>query len=341
MVKGYYDPSDYSSFIGLLNLIFSFNGMPKLVLKLAAFWLLLLFQLGLLSTRYLYAEGIWHVPLPTVEWASIKSVTSLLTFFIVFYGGSMYGRYQTFYGHCVGLGGDCMNWVCLVRNHCPQDKAVRWNCTRFVLSCVHVLYFSLNEPAPGEPDIGEEEWDIMRERHLFTMAEIATLKEYKGYKPFLPLVWALEEVEKAMKTDYPNAPRGPELATIIATFRGLAFEMRGHCGQVRPLPDGRRGQARDSPAGGCAPRRLRSRAVALEALPHPPRPGLTPTCRGAPSSRSDHQLAQAAGPVPLFPIPHAPLDGRPDTDCLRLDQHGVSLGAHLRHLSRDPLVLHG
>lgn len=81
----------------------------------------------------------------------------------------------------------------------------------------------------------------MRERHLFTMAEIATLKEYKGYKPFLPLVWALEEVEKAMKTDYPNAPRGPELATIIATFRGLAFEMRGHCGQItnwlkQPVP---------------------------------------------------------------------------------------------------------
>ena len=269
MVKGYYDPSDSSSLCGLLKLLCTWNGMPKLVMTRSAWWLLLSVEMGLLSTRILYAKGIWTVPLPLVEWKSVTAVTSLLTFFIVFYGGSMYSRYQAFYGHCVGLGGNCMNWVSLVRNYLP-GKTVRWNCSRMVIATLHVLYFSLNEPAPGEPDIGDEEWEIMRGRHLLTMAEIDILKTYGGcepahvslarvllpvsrpsvrrllppvltshlsrcrsYKPFLPLVWAMQEVEAALKSvTYEGAPKGPELAALIGAFRGIAFEMRGHCGQV-------------------------------------------------------------------------------------------------------------
>jgi len=134
-----------------------------------------------------------------------------------------------------------MNWVSLVRNYCPSDKAIRWNSARFVVGTLHILYFSLNEPAPGEPDIGDDEWDTMRKRHLFTMDEIQMMKDYKGYKPFLPLIWAMQEVEAALKTDFPGAPKGPELAALIGAFRGIAFEMRGHCGQInnwlkQPVP---------------------------------------------------------------------------------------------------------
>ena len=50
---------------------------------------------------------------PKVEWKGIAAVTSLTTFFIVFYSQQCYNRFMTFFGHCIGLGGVCMNWCAL------------------------------------------------------------------------------------------------------------------------------------------------------------------------------------------------------------------------------------
>ena len=58
---------------------------------------------------------------PRLQWSQVAVVTSLLTFFIVFYGSQCYSRLQSFFASCVGLGGTAMNWVGLVRNHLPRD----------------------------------------------------------------------------------------------------------------------------------------------------------------------------------------------------------------------------
>ena len=180
-----YDPSESSSLLGLLRLLSRSDGIAKLVLGRSTFWLMLAVQFGFLSTRYLYANGYWNVPLPSIKFSTVSNVTSLLTFFIVFYGGSMYSRFQMFFGHCVGLTGCCMNWCALVRNHCTPDAGIRWNCTRLFLASFHVLFYSLNEPSvlsdgTKAPDIADDEWDLINSRQLLTWEEIRVLKAYKG-----------------------------------------------------------------------------------------------------------------------------------------------------------------
>ena len=46
--------------------------------------------------------------------------------------------------------------------------------------------------------MSEEEWDIIKKRHLLTDEEVERINEYDGYMPLLPLVWAMVEVESAV-----------------------------------------------------------------------------------------------------------------------------------------------
>ena len=105
---------------------------------------------------------IWSIPLPKVEWATVKTVTSLLTFFVVFYGGQCFTRFQMFFGHCIGVGGVCMNWAALVRNYYPPDADARWNAVRLILASMHILYYSLNADTSGGSDVNTSEWNRIR-----------------------------------------------------------------------------------------------------------------------------------------------------------------------------------
>ena len=92
-------------------------------------------------------------------------MTSLLIFFIVFYGGQQYTRFRMFYSHCVGLGGTTMNWVSLVRNHLPPDPHLQWHTTRLILASMHILYYTLNESKSGM-QIDSGEWNAIHERQV-------------------------------------------------------------------------------------------------------------------------------------------------------------------------------
>lgn len=182
--------------------------------------------------------------LPTLEWTPVTVVTTLLTFFIVFYGNQCYGRMQMFYGHCVGLGGTCMNWACLVRNHFPDEPNVQWNAARLMLASMHIMYYTMNTSEDG-PSMSESEWNTVRSRHLLNDAEISSLVAFGGYKPFLPLVWALAEVEDALLAPVTNhrstlSGTGPpdanmerfRVSDLLSDFRELSFAFRGHCGAI-------------------------------------------------------------------------------------------------------------
>ena len=51
-------------------------------------------------------------------------LTSLMTFFIVFYGNQSYTRFMQFWDFCVSLGGLTMDWATLVRTHLPDEPTV-------------------------------------------------------------------------------------------------------------------------------------------------------------------------------------------------------------------------
>ena len=249
--------------LGVGKTLLSWRGtMLPLVLARPVFWVLLAIHAALLALANIqhvkldanhtaimalddygnpYRVMAHTFELPKMNWSAVGTVTALLTFFLVFYGSQSYGRLNTLYGHCVGLGGTLMNWVGLVKVSFPDDKDAQWNATRLILAALHIQYYTLNESSGGAA-ISEEEWSIIRQRSLLKQNEVALLTSYEGYKPFLPLVWALREVEHALRpADDANVRRHLHASDLLSNFRELAFAFRGHCGQItnwlkQPVP---------------------------------------------------------------------------------------------------------
>lgn len=159
-----------------------------------------------------------------LDWRAIAAVTGLLTFFLVFYGSQSYGRFRFFYSHCVGLSGTAMNWTTLVRNHLPRDRLLQWNVTRLMLASMHLQYYTLNESADGA-EISAKEEGVLYERELLTPLELRTIRDYGGFRPYLPLVWAQREVAAAIEASE-GLPRSDE--QLMHHFRELAFGARAH-----------------------------------------------------------------------------------------------------------------
>jgi hypothetical protein len=197
------------------------------------------------------------ISLPSVAWSSASIALGLLFFFLVFYSNNCFTRFFTLYGHCVGLGASTMEWVHLVKHYSrrltshedgpPAVRRIQWNCTRLVLAAMHVLYYSLHGSSAGEA-IAESEWRMMLARDLLSADEVATLRAYKGFKPFLALSWAVEEaaglLEEAARCDrsrHHDLGQGTRDEIVLAQFREAAFKFRGHCGQIvnllkQPVP---------------------------------------------------------------------------------------------------------
>ena len=236
-----YDASE----LGTISTMLVYRGsMVAMVVQSPIFWILIAFHAALLLIdRGFCGDGDTcnlssGDNLTPMNWNGRGPITALSSFFLVFYGSNSYKRMQLLWGHCVGMGGSCMNWVCLVRNNLPPDKRLQWNCTRLVLATMHIQYYSLNEAKGGGESISADEWDLMVERHLLDREEVEVVRSYLGYKPFLPLVWAIEEVEAAIL--------GPEMVHVedirlqqrcrapdlLEEFRRIAFGFRFHCSQI-------------------------------------------------------------------------------------------------------------
>ena len=256
-----YDPRDSSTFAGLLQLLFRYQGtMLPLVFGRASFWMLLTVHLVLSSSELLVRKSMLHTPFPDVDWNVIKTVTALLTFFIVFYTSQCYSRFVEFYKACVGIGGVVMSWAGLIKVYMPDDNDVRWQIMRLPLASMYVLYYSVNSTkdrtGATEENISEDEWNGMRSHQLLTESEIKALQTYGGARHFLPMTWALAEVESVLAAvppaDFGGGDDGPACtsvvpnsehakAAVLNTFRTLTLEMRGYCGHItqflkQPVP---------------------------------------------------------------------------------------------------------
>ena len=140
-------------------------------------------------------------------------------------------RFNQFYGHCIALGGICQSWAALVRlNLRPCHASVKWNCTRFVLAAIHLLYYTLNQSDGGEA-ITAEEWAVLSKRELLSTAEIDQIRA-AGSAVIIPLMWALSEVEHALQHEcngLKEAVAGGgyysevRMVDTLGEFRHLAF----------------------------------------------------------------------------------------------------------------------
>lgn len=152
--------------------------------------------------------------LPPLNWKASAMVASLLTFFLVFYGGQCYTRYFQFYGSCVGLAAALGDWAYLVRAHFDAfSPAVKWNLLRLMLAALEIQFASLHGcDSAGAKGLTEAEWSVIGQHGLLGGEELARVQRYRGAKAFLPAVWALGEVRSALKAKLARiAPLVPKL----------------------------------------------------------------------------------------------------------------------------------
>ena len=89
--------------------------------------------------------------------------TTLLVFFLVYYGGQCYARYFQMYNACMGMAGDVQCWVGLARVYFPSATPdILWNLSRHMVASVYFLYFELGGLASdGGRVITEAEWSVL------------------------------------------------------------------------------------------------------------------------------------------------------------------------------------
>ena len=171
--------------------------------------------------------------LPELNWNAVAVANALFSFFLIFYQSQCYSRFYMLYGHCVGLGGGIMEWASLVKQHLPSDPDASWNCVRFMLASMNIEYYGLRDSG-----VDDDEWKIVMGRALLTAAEVEKIKAYSGFKPFLPVYWALGECRKhLLKTGATTQAH----VLQMQLFEDKALKFRGHTSQIinqlnQPVP---------------------------------------------------------------------------------------------------------
>ena len=114
---------------------------------------------------------------------------------------------------------------------------------RFVLAATHVHYYML---AGEENAVNPYEWKKIVDRQLLTEEEKGIVEAYKGMKQFLLITWALQEVKAALSVTDGSGSNTNGSGTN-RMFIHVAFELRGHCGQMTPTEMMLRSKASASP----------------------------------------------------------------------------------------------
>ena len=146
------------------------------------FWSLLV-----LHALFMYLNEYYEMR--ELEWSSVQPLLSLATFFLVFYTGECYSRFYQLHYDCIGILGAMLDWTSDVKLHFPSDKTLQWNLCRLMLCSLQITFFSLDE----KKMVDGSQWDSMQSNNLISAEEIEVIKEFRGFKPFLPIVWALDE----------------------------------------------------------------------------------------------------------------------------------------------------
>jgi hypothetical protein len=135
-----------------------------------------------------------------------------------------------------------MEWAALVKLEFTHlDLATQWNVLRLMLGALQVHYALLggdevDEDGVARKGISDDEWRAIRTRHLLSRDEIGRLSAYSGFKPFLPVGWALAEVKNILlsmsgeRSGERKTALGDDMAVraVFGSFCDVAFRFRSH-----------------------------------------------------------------------------------------------------------------
>lgn len=228
-----YDPSEYG-----IRFLWKWQGtIWPLVMSSPLFWFLIMAHLCFLYMYWFLRDH--NIDEAALDWKAAIVPSSLLSFMLVTFTNQCFDRYFQLLNHCVGLHGSIMEWASLIKLEFGHKEAsLQWNLLRLLLGALQVHYALLggdtvNKDGAMVKGISEDEWRAIRHRNLLSRDEITRLSGYNGFKPFLPVGWALAEVKGGLlNTDATTAIRAAiddlPAKTAFAAFREVAFRFRGH-----------------------------------------------------------------------------------------------------------------
>lgn len=250
-----YDPADFG-----ISFLWRWQGtILPLVMKSPIFWMLMTSHATMLYAHDRFPDE------PVLDWKAAMITSGLLTFQLVSYGQQCLARYFALYNHCVGLSGAVMEWTALIKlefGRRPRD--VQWNALRMFLGALQLHYAMLggddvegDDGHKNKKGVTDDEWRAIRSRNFLSRDEISKLQAYPGFQPFLPIGWALTEIERELHSIYTKptsnevfglaAPRSPGegssaapmgahdtllIKAAFAPFREVAFSFRSHSAQT-------------------------------------------------------------------------------------------------------------
>mmetsp|Transcript_57228 Transcript_57228/g.134712 ORF Transcript_57228/g.134712 Transcript_57228/m.134712 type:complete len:592 (+) Transcript_57228:150-1925(+) len=180
--------------------------------------------------------------------ADIKGLSSLVTFFVVFYNGNCYGRYNTMYDNVIAIQGKLHNIGLYLRAYYTVPSS-RWNVLRYLLASHYLFYWSLKEryhkwhnsnyktlDIPTFKDLMNQ---VMIPKGLLIEVEAAYLATYPGNKHKLLYSWSVIAMKKIMNTNPPKGEKGSpmlnsdfEQTALLTNLKEEIVGMRGAIGTI-------------------------------------------------------------------------------------------------------------
>lgn len=152
---------DYDPTLGTLKtaLILQ-NTVISEVFHRTEFWGLIIFHCGVRVAMELelFEPEEYHVTLPL----SLTGVTgSLMTFFVVFYNGNVFNRYNRFYEVTKQMNEECLNVVMMLSREI-SNVALRRKLVRMLIASCFLFFFERTQSEDGSfGNVSEDEWEAV------------------------------------------------------------------------------------------------------------------------------------------------------------------------------------
>jgi predicted membrane chloride channel (bestrophin family) len=167
---------DYDTTKGIIMTALTFKStVIPLVMAKPEFYMLLGLNLGIGYARRagLYDPDDYHMTLAM----GLTGVTgSLMTFFVVFYNGNVFSRYQKLYELTKGMSENCL-YICSIIDKDIKNKALQRKLLRWLLASCFVFFFERTGEGGGD-GVADSEFQQLANLGLITAEEVKALKNH-------------------------------------------------------------------------------------------------------------------------------------------------------------------
>jgi len=192
-----------------------------MVLKEAEFWVLLVFNITVCTLRRLdvFNPETFHVDLP---WSLTGVTGSLMTFFVVFYNGHVFSRYNRLYDQTKGMCENALKVCCMLRVQ-VYDDLIMWKVAKWVMSSILMFFFERTNH--GEDPGSKINWEQLVVLDLLTKEEVDILRRHCrllgsfAVPTLMVLTWSMELIQRTTV-----GPEGRE--DMLAAFYETILKVR-------------------------------------------------------------------------------------------------------------------